>query len=133
MESLNRLGLPDNGPGSLAGLGRRIAAFSLDYFASMTVAHLLDRNIDPLGNSFRILTLEVMFAQMVLLTSLTGSSFGQRLLGMQVTKLDLSRVDALRVIARTALIFLVIPAVVWDRDTRGLHDRLLGTVVVRTR
>ncbi|MEI7443136.1 MAG: RDD family protein [Actinomycetes bacterium] len=133
MESLNRLGLPDNGPGSLAGLGRRIAAFSLDYFASMAVAHLLDRNIDPLGNSFRILTLEVMFAQMVLLTSLTGSSFGQRLLGMQVTKLDLSRVDALRVIARTALIFLVIPAVVWDRDTRGLHDRLLGTVVVRTR
>jgi len=133
MESLNRLGLPDNGPGSLAGLGRRIAAFSLDYFASMTVAHLLDRNIDPLGNSFRILTLEVMFAQMVLLTLLTGSSFGQRLLGMQVTKLDLSRVDALRVIARTALIFLVIPAVVWDRDTRGLHDRLLGTVVVRTR
>jgi len=133
MESLNRLGLPDNGPGSLAGLGRRIAAFSLDYFASMTVAHLLDRNIDPLGNSFRILTLEVMFAQMVLLTLLTGSSFGQRLLGMQVTKLDLSRVDALRVIARTALIFLVIPSVVWDRDTRGLHDRLLGTVVVRTR
>jgi len=133
MESLNRLGLPDNVPGSLAGLGRRIAAFSLDYFASMAVAHLLDRNIDPLGNSFRILTLEVMFAQMVLLTSLTGSSFGQRLLGMQVTKLDLSRVDALRVIARTALIFLVIPAVVWDRDTRGLHDRLLGTVVVRTR
>ena len=133
MESLNRLGLPDNGPGSLAGLGRRIAAFSLDYFASMAVAHLLDRNYDPLGNSFRILTLEVMFAQMVLLTSLTGSSFGQRLLGMQVTKLDLSRVDALRVIARTALIFLVIPAVVWDRDTRGLHDRLLGTVVVRTR
>jgi len=133
MEPLNRLGLPENGPGSLAGLGRRIAAFFLDYFASMAVAHLIAGDIDPLGNSFRILTLEVMFAQIVLLTALTGSSFGQRLLGIQVSKLDLTRVDAMRVIARTALIFLVIPAVVWDRDTRGLHDRLLGTVVVRTR
>jgi uncharacterized RDD family membrane protein YckC len=28
---------------------------------------------------------------------------------------------------------LVIPAVIWDRDGRGMHDRLLGTVVVRTR
>ncbi|MCX6405142.1 MAG: hypothetical protein NTW81_06580 [Actinobacteria bacterium] len=82
MEPLNRLGLPENGPGSLAGLGRRITAFSLDYFASMAVAHLIGGNIDPLGNSFRILTLEVMFAQMVFLTALTGSSFGQRLFGV---------------------------------------------------
>lgn len=133
MESLNRLGLPENGPGSLAGLGRRIVAFFLDYFASMAVAHLLGGGLDPLSNPFRILTLEVMFAQMALLTALTGSSFGQRILGMQVTKLDLSRIDALRVFARTLMIFLVIPAVVWDRDTRGLHDKALGTVVVRTR
>jgi len=133
MEPLNRLGLTENGPGSVAGLGRRIAAFFLDYFASMAVAHLLGNGLDPLSNSFRILTLEVMFAQIVLLTALTGSSFGQRLLGIQVTKLDLARVDVLRVIARTAMIFLVIPAVVWDRDSRGLHDRLLGTIVVRSR
>ena len=133
MEPLNRLGLPEIGPGSVAGLGRRIAAFFLDYFASMAVAHLIGQDMDPLSNQFRVLTLEIMFAQVVLLTTLTGSSFGQRLLGMQVAKLDLSRIDPLRVIARTAMIFLVIPAAVWDRDTRGLHDKALGTVVVRTR
>lgn len=32
---------------------------------------------------------------------------------------------------RTALVCLVIPAVVWDRDTRGLHDRAMSTVCVR--
>ena len=133
MEPLNRLGLPENGPGSISGLGRRIAAFALDYFASMAVAHLIGPDLDTLSNPYRFLTLEVMFAQIALLTALTGSSFGQRLLGIQVAKLDLSRVDPLRVIARTAMIFLVVPAVVWDRDSRGLHDRLLGTVVVRTR
>jgi len=133
MEPLNRLGLPESGPGSAAGLGRRIVAFFVDYFASMAVAHLLGGGLDPLSNQFRFLTLEVMFAEIVLLTALTGSSFGQRLLGIQIAKLDLTRVDPLRVIARTAMIFLVIPAVVWDRDSRGLHDRAMGTVVVRTR
>ena len=133
MEPLNRLGLPEIGPGSVAGLGRRIAAFFLDYFASMAIAHLIGQDMDPLSNQFRVLTLEIMFAQIVMLTALTGSSFGQRLLGMQVSRLDLTRVDVLRVIARTLMIFLVIPAVVWDRDTRGLHDKALGTIVVRTR
>ncbi|MBU6347925.1 MAG: RDD family protein [Actinomycetales bacterium] len=133
METENRLGLPEIGPGSVAGLGRRIAAFFLDYFAAMAVAHLFSPNVDYLSNEFRILLLEVLFGEIAVLTALTGSSFGQRILGIQVVRLNLARVDPLRVIARTVLIFLVIPAVVWDRDTRSLHDRLLGTVVVRTR
>ena len=133
MDAQNRLNLPESGVGSIAGLGRRIAAFFIDYFAAMAVAHLLAPDIDYLSNQFRLVALEVLFGQIVLLTGLTGSSFGQRLLGMQVVRLNLARVDALRVIGRTILIFLVFPAVVWDRDTRSLHDRLLDTVVVRTR
>ena len=34
---------------------------------------------------------------------------------------------------RTVLLFLVIPAVVWDRDGRGLHDKIAHTVIVATR
>jgi hypothetical protein len=26
---------------------------------------------------------------------------------------------------------LLIPALIWDRDGRGLHDRSIGTVLVR--
>ena len=29
------------------------------------------------------------------------------------------------------LLCLAIPALIWDRDQRGLHDRLAGTVLVR--
>jgi hypothetical protein len=36
-----------------------------------------------------------------------------------------------RPFARTALLCLVIPAVIWDTDQRGMHDRLVGTVLVR--
>ena len=34
-------------------------------------------------------------------------------------------------LARTVLLCLVIPAVVWDSDGRGLHDRVAGTAIVR--
>ena len=33
---------------------------------------------------------------------------------------------------RTVLICLVIPPLVWDSDGRGLHDRAVNTVVVRS-
>jgi uncharacterized RDD family membrane protein YckC len=34
-------------------------------------------------------------------------------------------------LVRTVLLFLLVPAVVFDRDGRGLHDRLSDTAVVR--
>ena len=38
-----------------------------------------------------------------------------------------------RALLRTALIALVMPALVRDEDGRGWHDRATRTVVVRTR
>jgi len=34
---------------------------------------------------------------------------------------------------RTLLLAIVIPAVVTDRDGRGLHDRAVNTVLIRAR
>ena len=39
----------------------------------------------------------------------------------------------IRAVLRTALLLLLIPALIWDRDGRGLHDRAAGTAVVHTR
>ncbi len=43
------------------------------------------------------------------------------------------RVLPLQAMARTVLLCLFLPAVVWDRDGRGLHDKVPNTVIVRTR
>jgi uncharacterized RDD family membrane protein YckC len=40
-------------------------------------------------------------------------------------------VDPVRITARTALLALLLPALIFDRDGRGLHDRLTDTAVVR--
>ncbi len=55
------------------------------------------------------------------------------LFGMRLVRLDGGWVGLWRPVLRTILLILVIPAVIWDADRRGLHDKLLGTVVVRTR
>ncbi len=36
-------------------------------------------------------------------------------------------------LTRTVLLCLFVPAVIWDRDGRGLHDKVPNTVVIRSR
>jgi uncharacterized RDD family membrane protein YckC len=56
---------------------------------------------------------------------------GKRLLRLRVVRLDGTRLGFGAVVLRTLLLLLVIPAAVWDRDTRGLHDKAVGAVQVR--
>lgn len=77
--------------------------------------------------------LAVFFVEKALLTALTGSSFGQLLAGVGVTRTDRSAVGWWRPVVRAALICLVLPALVIGAERRSLADLALGTVVVRRR
>jgi uncharacterized RDD family membrane protein YckC len=120
-----RLGLPAEGRGRVAGFGARLAAFLVDAVLCATLAWGLTR--DPAWTT-PIFALEVLF-----LTALAGASAGQRVRGLQVVRLDGRPVGVPRAALRTVLLLLFIPALIWDRDGRGLHDRAAGTVVVHTR
>lgn len=126
-----RLGLPEAGPGSVASFGRRIVALFIDWFASMLVARLLFGG----GNGgLGLETLGVFAVMTIVLVSFSGSSFGHRIMGLRVVSAKGSGlVNPLLVTLRTVLLCLVVPAVIWDRDGRGLHDKAAGTVVVRSR
>ena len=119
-----RLGLPEAGPGSVAGFGRRIVALTLDWWLSVLIARGL------LGLSPGWVVAVVAVEYIVLLPTL-GLTVGMRITGIRVANIfgGLPRWPA--VVVRTVLLLLVIPAVVYDRDGRGLHDRAAGTVVVR--
>jgi uncharacterized RDD family membrane protein YckC len=64
---------------------------------------------------------------------LTGHSFGQRVVGIAVRRLDGEPVGFSRAAIRTILLIAVVPVFFVDRDGRGLHDRAAGTVLVRSR
>jgi uncharacterized RDD family membrane protein YckC len=62
-----------------------------------------------------------------------GGSIGHLAMGMRVVNLQNRWAGAWRPIVRTLLLALLIPAVIWDADQRGLHDVFAGTVLVRVR
>jgi uncharacterized RDD family membrane protein YckC len=132
-----RLGLPDAGPGSRAPLGRRLVALLVDWIVATLVAFILFRPSAPgvfeLVSELPAWAQPALFAVMnLLLVSTIGSTIGHRLLGLQVRVVGTAgAVGFARGAVRTLLLCLVIPAVVWDSDGRGLHDRAAGTVIVR--
>ncbi len=121
-----RLGLPESGPGSVAGFTRRFVALTIDWLACLLIANLISSGQPP-----AFLPLVIFFVEVSLLTALMGSSFGQRILGIRVISLAHGRLDPLRSALRTLLLCLVVPPLVFDRDQRGLHDKVAGSVAVR--
>ena len=126
-----RLGLPADGPGSLAGWGRRLLALMIDWFAAALLVRLFIPSVAYGTAASGVITLGFFFAELSLFTWLAAASFGQRICGLAVVRLDGQPVGLMRAILRSAQVCLLIPALIWDRDGRGLHDRSMGTVLVR--
>jgi uncharacterized RDD family membrane protein YckC len=129
-----RHGLPEQGPGAAATTGSRVAALFVDLLIGTLIGALVNSYLGDPTTLQRTLATNGSFAlQVILLQSLTGQSIGMRLVGIRVARLA-ARDEVpgfLPVAIRTALIFFVLPAVVLDRDGRGLHDKAAGTVVLR--
>ncbi len=120
-----RLGMPAVGSGSVARPGRRIAALAIDWAAAVLISIAFFAY-----DSFA--TLVVFAAVQILFLTTLGGSPGHRLVGLRLQLVGGGWVGLWRPIVRTALLVLVIPAVIWDADQRGLHDKAAGTVLVRS-
>jgi uncharacterized RDD family membrane protein YckC len=130
-EPRTALQLPEAGPGSPGGLGRRTAALVVDWLASLVIAVVLNGGIEPDRFDPALWTLVIFAVQVALLGWLQGASFGQRILGLQVAPVGKDRAGLVAMAVRTVLLCLVIPAAVMDSNGRGLHDIAAGTVVLR--
>lgn len=126
-----RLGLPDDGPGSIARWGRRVGALFLDWFACLLLVRVLFSGLTYGSPASSFATLGVFLVELTLLTWATGSSFGQRVFGIGVLRLDGTPPGLGRAFLRSLQVCLLVPPLIWDRDMRGLHDRSLGLVLVR--
>ncbi len=130
-----RWGLPETGSGSIARVGRRLIALLLDYTAATVIA-MTFFGYDPLalpgeaGVTHFAPMLVFAAMQIVFIPTLAGSP-GHRVLGMRLHRVGGGWTGLWRPVVRTVLLLLVIPAVVWDADHRGLHDKAAGTVLVR--
>lgn len=132
-----RLGLPPEGPGSVASMLRRVGGIAIDWGLAILIANLIfDVDIFIMN-----IAIHSLFAVLYLLSVwLLGRTPGHLAMGIGVvdtatrgTLASTGAVGALRAFLRTLLVCLVLPVVITDPDGRGLHDKATGTVVVRTR
>ncbi len=126
------LGFPQAGPGSLAPMGRRLAALLIDWLMAYGLA-LLGLGVGAVSTAMLPTVVLVIWLLLgVVAVRLFGFTPGQLVLGLQVVSVDgRLPVGIGRLVARGLLIGLVIPPLFTDPDGRGLHDRLTGTAVVR--
>jgi uncharacterized RDD family membrane protein YckC len=127
-----RLGLPETGPGSVATAGARVGAFIIDAIVANLLAGIpylfgvhYDIDVRNLAVFGVFLVVEFLF------DVIYGQTLGKRMLNIRVIRADGEGLGKPQwLLLRTILLGVLIPAVVWDRDRRGLHDRASGTVVV---
>ena len=128
------LGLPADGPGSIPSTARRVGAVTADWLMAIAVAGLV-----PMSRSTATLLVWAVIG--VVAVALFAFTPGQLLLGLRVapvlpaagSAVTGAAVGVRGAVVRQLLLALAVPAFVTDRDGRGLHDRLSGTVVLRSR
>jgi uncharacterized RDD family membrane protein YckC len=132
-----RLGLPENGVGSVAGGGSRLLALILDLVLAALVTAMFVRPEfqNPAAmQSFNLWSSAVWASISFIAAAFFGFTPGMAATGIRVARLDgASMVGVWRAVVRAALTFVLIPAAVRNIDGRSWLDRLTGTVVVRMR
>jgi uncharacterized RDD family membrane protein YckC len=129
-----RLGLPAEGTGSVAGYGRRLVALVIDWVVALLVGSIFVGEDVWTGDGAGLWTpLMVLLVELTLLDGLLGYSIGRRALSIAVIRVDGRRpVGIPRAFVRSLLLCLALPALINDEDRRGLHDTVAGTAVVHT-
>ncbi len=126
------LGLPERGPGSLARMGRRLAALMLDWLIAYGLAALAMTFGLVKATTLSTAVLVIWFvlgAAAVRLFSFTPGQYACRLM---VTSVDQRvHVGIGRAVVRGLLIAFVVPALFVDSDGRGIQDRITASAVVR--
>jgi hypothetical protein len=118
-----QFGLPRQGPMSVATMGRRFLALTIDWLLCMVIAVWLTHS--------QYWTIVVFAIEVCVFTALIGTTVGKRLCGIRVIRTSGGLVGFRWALARTLLLLTVVLPLLTDFDRRGVHDRATGTIVVR--
>jgi uncharacterized RDD family membrane protein YckC len=117
-------------------LGRRLAAISLDWLSSYLIATVF---FSGPGTFLERTThagtpaLLIFFLQYFLLITLQGASAGHRIFRMRIVNYEDGQRPTIRqAFIRSALMIIVVTAITYDENGRGIHERLSRTKILRT-
>ena len=128
-----QLGLPRRGKGSAGSYARRLVALLIDWFLCTLISGGLANAFDWSDQTRNLMTLVIFGVQAWVLVGFAGTTLGKAVAGLHVVRRDGGPVGPVWALARMVLLVLVVPALLWDRDHRGLHDRAADTIVIESR
>lgn len=134
-------GVPEQGSGAVAPFFRRFVAILLDWILCQFIAIGVFGVPWAATGAESFVVLGIFAAENVVLISTLGSTVGHKAMGLRVfgyspgmnpwTQQRPPRPEG--VLIRTALLCLAIPALVTDRNNRGMHDKFGKSVILRVR
>ena len=112
--------------------GLRMAALALDWLACYAIVAALSGGVNKMSPNSSLYVLVIFFLEVLILTALQGGTLGHRLFGMRVVRFeDGGAISIRQALIRTMLLVLVVTAVTFDQNGRGIHERLSGSVLTR--
>ena len=135
---------PEDGAGSVAGIGVRLGAFLVDGVISIGIAFAAGFRPShsvpgpPVHSApspaYNLVVYGAFLAIELVFIALAGQTPGMRVAGLAVMSAKDGSKPRLRWVAvRTLLLAAIVPALINDASGRAMHDRAAGTVTVRTR
>jgi uncharacterized RDD family membrane protein YckC len=116
-----------------APLGRRVLALVIDWIiAALSATALTGVSYPPDDPTQNLVITGFFVAEVGLLVGLLGFSIGKRVVGLRIENPDGRPIGIGQGLLRTALVCLVIPPLVQNKEGRGLHDVVSGSRETRT-
>lgn len=107
-------------------LGRRFLGLTADWLMCYAIAYGLIGDVRT--------TIVIFFFETLALTAFGGATAGHRLIKVKVANFQTgANPTLLQSLIRTVLICLVVTAITYDENGRGIHERLSGTTLLDLR
>ena len=112
--------------------GRRMLGVLIDWLMSYAIA--IGFFVEFGEPSMGAVVFLIFTAQYLLFAALGGATPGHRVVGLKIVRFsDGGMPTPLHALIRTGLLILIVTAITFDQNGRGINERLSNTVLVRTR
>ena len=112
--------------------GRRMLGLLIDWGMCYAIAVGFFSEIGSLSTA-PMITL-IFFAQYLVFASLGGATPGHRIVGLKIVRFSDGQMPTpVQALIRTVLLVIVVTAITFDQNGRGINERLSNTVLVKTR
>ena len=112
--------------------GRRMLGVLIDWLMSYAIA--IGFFVEFGESSMGAVVFLIFTAQYLLFAALGGATPGHRVVGLKIVRFsDGGMPTPLHALIRTGLLVLIVTAITFDQNGRGINERLSNTVLIRTR